>query len=550
MKIVSLVFCLSVITSLSFGQEVPVKSSVKSLGIFKNGVVVVQEEIQVPGSGRYLLEQTPVPIHGTFFIESDAVVETTVTRRNVTELFDREQTLDLQNDLAGQKVRFYFADKQGESVEGIVSARPEVDLTRTVGVSRSSAGDRHSYLRGDYSGRAGNVSAGFSLNSMIMLETENGNTFLTGDSIYRVDVDKKLEKIQRKRSVLLFHVKTEKPATIRLFYLTRGMAWAPSYRIAILDGKRLSIQQNAAIMNELRQLEDTEVSLISGFPKIEYQHVNALFSSSSSLDIFFRQLAQGSRSSGASVLTQQVAMNALPPDSYIGETEIVSGSEGPDVHFQKIGKRSLHFGDSLLITTGEASTDYERIVECTIPDSRDAWGRYQGQRNNEKQLESWDILRFRNPLSFPMTTAPATIIENGQFFGQNTSYWAAPGEKTSIPITKSMNVRVFASESQRNNNNTDGSSPVKYVTFQGYKYIKTIVDVELTVVNRRAEPIKMLLQRGFSGELEQPVPDATVKTLAEQLNSVNRKQEIQWEFTLSSGERKKITYSYVIWIRQ
>ncbi len=580
MRQIFTIFAILATATAAFAQETAVKSTVQSVGLFKNGVVVVQEEISVPGGGRYMLEQVPVPIHGTFFLESDAVVETTVTQRNITEPLDEGQVVDFQKDLAGRKVRVYLSGDKTEPVEGTVTAIPEADPNRMIGRSRAYSRSGYSEYA-DYAAMPSISHDAFrpviSSDRSLTLDTAAGQTFLTGEGIYRVDVEKKIETVQRKRNVMLFDVKAEKPAKIRLFYLTKGIAWAPSYRIDISDPKRLVVEQTAVVVNELRELKDTNVSLISGFPKIECENVDAPFSPSSSLSAFFQQLAARGRGSRNPVMTQQAIAYNSPTTfgSDDGSSAVTVSGEGPDIHFLPIGKRSMSIGDSLSLSTGKATAEYERIVEWTIPDRRDVWGRYSNRDENQQETDPWDMLRFRNPLKFPMTTAPATIIANNQFYGQNTSYWAGPGEMTKLPITKSMSVRVKAVEFERGGDqaqrvvvpafseaepmpvgNQANAAPTKskqaslsYVRRDGDTYREAIIDVELTIVNRRAEPVKMIVNRRFSGELENPIDGATVRLLNEDLRGVNRKHEAQWEFDLPSGQTKTLKYAYVVLIR-
>ena len=562
MKPITILAALLLTASLAVAQETPVASTVKSVGLFKNGVVVIQEEISVTGGGRFILTQVPSPIHGTFFLESDAIVETTVTQRNVAEPMDDEQIemLDLQKDFAGRQVRIHFTDTDMPSAEGVVAVIPEADPNRAISRSRN-------YARSDYSGGMGGgmgggafAGGGFStLRSVyirecdghpshnLVLDTPEGRTFLMNVGISRIDVTEKVEKVVRKHPVMIFDVKTEKPAKIRLFYLTKGISWAPSYRIDITDPKRLKIEQTAVIMNELRQLKKAEVSLISGFPKIECENVDAPFSPGSSMTEFFRQLANRTRDAGKSAATQQAVMfNAFRTHADDDDDDEASGlstaSEGPDIHLQKIGPRSMSVGDTLSLTTGRGEAEYERIVEWTIPDARDIWGQYV---DSKADSDPWDMIRFRNPLPFPMTTAPATIVSESAFFGQNTSFWANPNEMTKLPITKSMSVRAKSVEYERG----DELSEPREIKRDGHDYREATIDTELMVVNRRAEPVKMFVSRQFSGELEKSPAGTTVRALNEDLKSVNRKHELQWEFTLKPGETKKLKYAYVVLIR-
>ena len=65
------------------GKEQVAKSKIISAGLFKNGLAVIKREINLPGAGTYRLEDLPEPVHGTWWVESTGVVETTTKMREV-----------------------------------------------------------------------------------------------------------------------------------------------------------------------------------------------------------------------------------------------------------------------------------------------------------------------------------------------------------------------------------------------------------------------------------------------------------------------------------
>jgi hypothetical protein len=81
-------------------DETPVKSTVQSIGLFKNGFAVVRRTLTVPGAGTYRIDDVPTPVHGTFFIESPAMVTATVTMREFDVPADDVAGVNLQGDLA------------------------------------------------------------------------------------------------------------------------------------------------------------------------------------------------------------------------------------------------------------------------------------------------------------------------------------------------------------------------------------------------------------------------------------------------------------------
>src|SRR6185369_3185177 len=121
----------------------------------------------------------------------------------------------------------------------------------------------------DYWGNFGNAVAPPMANPSryLVLQTDAGRVFVDSGMIAYLKSDSKEEvAVKHKKPVLIFT--TDKAAAITVSYLTKGMAWAPSYRVDITDAKNLTIEQDATVKNELMDIESTELQLISGFPSV------------------------------------------------------------------------------------------------------------------------------------------------------------------------------------------------------------------------------------------------------------------------------------------
>jgi hypothetical protein len=225
----------------------------------------------------------------------------------------------------------------------------------------------------------------------------------------------------------------------------------------------------------------------------------------------------------------------------------VPTGEGVDVHYQKIGPRSLKEGESMSLSIATERAPYERVVEWVVPDTRNEHGRqieeYQRQQNPEKYDDAaWDALRFKNPFKFPMTTAPATVVCGDRFNGQRMSFWVNSGEDTCLQVTKALSVRTRSSEREE-----EGKRDEAVVA--GYTYRKCSVLGELVVNNHRNEQITVLIRRQFSGDLV-AADGAPKKTLREEgVYSVNQRYELSWTLTLKAGEEKILTYKYHVLVR-
>jgi len=534
-------FLMLATASAANAAETEVKSRVTSVGLFKNGLAVVNRTVSVPASGTYRIEDVPEPVHGTFWIESDAKVVTRLTRRLVEVPADKSVATDLQADLAGREVVVHFIDGRIPPAKGRVVA---------LAASKGEGSWNRNYQPGHY---AGNNPTLPQSKRFLVLESAQGRTFVDSGQIAYLNAQGAHGKIKRKKPVLLFQVSglKKKPATIQISYLAKGMAWAPSYRIDISKSKSLRLVQKAVIKNELETIENAEVNLISGFPSVEFAHVTSPMSLRNNWQSYFGQLNTPVRSPshaslGNMVTQQRVSFNRPTPNQGFDLSAIPTG-DGVDLHYQNIGRHSLDEGDSLVVETASAKAKYGRIVEWIVPDTRAANGQfiqeYQRNQSPDKYEDAaWDAIQFRNPLAFPMTTAPAMVVDGGRFNGQSMSYWVNRGEQTTLRITKALSIRTLHLQEEVKAKRKD-------VWLGGNRYYRPVVKGELRVNNHRKETVNLMIQRRFSGDLIQADRSPKCSLMEKGVYSVNKRNQCRWNLKLKPGQEIKLNYSYKVLVR-
>jgi hypothetical protein len=321
----------------SHGVE-PVDSRIESVGMFKNGLSLVRRSVQVPGAGVYQLSRLPEPVHGTWWVESDAEVHTRVTRAEVEVPLEKSGQIDFLRDLAGSEVTVFFADGSIPPATGRVVRSDESDAAEWDRQYETTARNPWSWS-GSRAGAGAPAELGF-----LVLQS------------------------------------------------TAGTSYIERSRIAYIQEK-------------------------------------------------------ASRTS----------------------------------------------------VTRKASAEYDRIVEWIIPDTRRPDGRpiEEHQRNDDPERyddSAWDVVRFRNPFDFPMTTGPAMVVDGDRFNGQRMSYWANPGEQTVLHITKSLSLRTRHVE-------VEEPGERETVDIGGRTFRRIRVKGEVVANNHRAEAIDLVVRRRFSGEL-------------------------------------------------
>lgn len=526
-------------------EEKPLTTMIASLGLFKNGLAIVERTAQVDAPGVYRVEDVPEPVHGTFWVESDANVSTRVTRRTVEVPLAEAASADFQEGLAGRDVVIHFSEPGLAPTEGTVLAIEPPHGSAAWNRRYEQPAGYYWYGAREYGHPTGATSTG----RYLLLRTKDGQSYIDYSKIAYLEAKGKSATVEQRKAVLLFTVgkMKQKNATLSISYLTKGMAWAPSYRVDISDPKTLTLQQSAALKNELEPFENAQVRLISGFPSVRFAHVTSPLSPNTAWAAFFQQLNQrfavGNAATSNVVSQQARAPGADDPFEGLNLAAMPTG-EGVDLHYQDVGPQTMEEGDSLAMETASGKAAYDRIVEWIVPDTRQANGRYveEYQRQNdpeEYQDAVWDAVRFRNPLDFPMTTAPAMIVADGKFNGQQMSYWVNPGEETTLHVTKSLSVRVRSVEQEVDNRRDE-------VWVGGHRHHKATLEGTLTANNHRNEPITLVIRRRFSGELISADKEPKASLLEEGAGYVNRRNELNWTLALKPGEEVKLTYRYTL----
>ncbi|HOO56440.1 MAG TPA: hypothetical protein PLN69_06435 [bacterium] len=542
-----LMLCSGLFTNSVFALETLVDAPVSKVSLFKNGVGMVTRTFEAgPEGGEYIVEDVPDPVHGTFWIQSASGAEARFVDRDVPCSPDALTRNELIHQLTGKEVDVFITD--GERLTGTLmsvydgsSRKYDTNYERSMAVS-SRYGYRYSDVRP-------NVESEF-----IVLDTDSGTEFIDHGTVRRIRLHGSAGEFKpmERRHVMLFTVEPAKGRQVVSFsYLTKGLSWAPSYRLDIA-GEIEMLSMKAVVKNELIDIDGAEFFLISGYPSIRFSHVKSPLSQSTDWNRFFSELAYDpqtrSRNNGAGVMTQAVMSNSVSSSSLETDPAVAMPdflTEGYDIHYLDAGRHSVARGESIAIQVAGVPVETERIVDWLIPDERDRYGRYysyyynQNNKEEETMDDVWDSVRFANPFDFPMTTAPLSIYRNGMFYGQTITYWAAPGQEIAAKVTKALNIRVLHSEQEID---IKRDAEKRY----GYTYQKGRVEGKVYVRNNRNESEHLIIRRRFSGNLisTQGEPEKTL--LPAGVWHLNQHSQLLWDIELKPGEEKTIVYEYEV----
>lgn len=545
----SLVTMLLASAMVSQAEDSVVQPKVESVGLFKNGLCVVKCSFAADHAGSFIWNDPPRAVHGTFFVESDAPVTVQSTTRKVNNA-DKAMlpTGILQTDLAGAEVKLLLTSENGApgtTVTGKIWSVPQPKPDAKVWNTQYSS-DPYGYSRMGYNQQNPAAPPTATTGNYLVLEGKDGTRQYIGlgriGQVEIVNPGPAREQLEDKH-VTVFTV--AKPGVVNVSYLTKGASWAPGYFVDLTDAKTLKLRQTAVVKNELMALKDVDLQLISGFPNVEFSHVDSPLWQGTTLAGFFQQVSQKPGAGGSGMITQNAMMYNSGRAESVPLPELKeAGATSQDLHFESLGRRSLEAGDALALDVASGETSYERVVEWTVVDKRDPWGRWLEQALNGKEgdgsSEAWDSVIFQNPLKFPMTTASATIREKGEFRGQSQSNWTNPGQRSCLHITKALSLQTYHSEIE------ESGKREQEIWVGGRRYYRATVKAEATMKNYRSTATTVLLRAQFSGDLIEADQKPADTLRREGVYSVNQRHELEWKLSLDPGAEKKLVYRYTV----
>ncbi|HET6205076.1 MAG TPA: hypothetical protein VFI25_19970 [Planctomycetota bacterium] len=522
------------------GKDAPeavVETRVRSVALFKNGLGFVRREGPLPGKpGPIRLERLPVPVHGTFWVAADparAALGPCLARRD--EIEERVPALNLEEILRanlGREVTLLLGDK--ESLRGKIAGVPEPPRPRP-----------------EDAARAGFLVPAPSAN-LLLLRTTSGTTAIPTSDVRRVTTDAGdfAREVVRKREAasLAFSVdpKGEGPSTLSLLYLVRGLTWVPSYAIDLSEKEKATLTAQAEVIDEAEDLEGATLQFVTGFPNLKFAHVVDPIAMQGDLNAFLAALGQPPDRSIALQAQQGVLSNV----AYRGEADAATfpvagvplqGESAEDLFLYEQKDVTLQRGERALYALFTVRVPYEHLYEWSIPDTIGE-NPYQPRPEAPREEEIWHSVRLTNDTGLPWTTAPAMTMKGGNLLGQDTLAYAAVAAKTTVRITRAVDVQGEQAE-------YEVARDRGAAHFYGSTYDRVTVKGEICATNHKREGVRLEITKQIQGEVTKNPNEAKVVQVAKGLRQVNPNARLTWTVPIDAGKRATIDYEYALYVR-
>ncbi len=563
---ISSVFFIRGAYGMAKAESARVDAKLKRVALFKNGLAFFVLEVPVPsGKDRFSIIPPGKACHGTFWVSHPSSMKLeAVTAKEIEsqEFVDAVTITDMLRANVGSSVRILCRGRE-KAVEGKITyvAREEKDIG-----SQAYAG-----AWGGYGGRSYMPSSVRS--GLMIVETDSGEVCIDPANVEKAEfVDGKAKKDVRSDSKSMqLEVKMGAAASgkkLTISYLAQGITWAPSYIVDIADGDKARISAKAVVINEVCDLDDMTIQLVTGVPHLRFADVVSPVARRQSLSLFLQSLAwvQSGRERMGGVMGQIVGgIGGYGGGGYGGggygggfiETEGApvmpeygvpkEGQAAEDLFLYPVKNVQLKKGEAGYYPLFTESVPFKHIYLWEIPDYVDEEERYYYYRRRrekrEREEDVWHCLRMENNTKVPWTTAPAETVKEGLILGQDTLKYTPQKSKTTLRITKAVSVKAEQTE-------LETARKREAERFYGDYFDLITVEGKLSVRNLQQKAITLEITKTLSGEVKASEPVAAIEKQARGLRRMNGIVNLAWTIELGPGERKYLSYKYEVYVRR
>lgn len=552
------IICVSLI-NLACAESVIKQPDIKvqQVALFKNGLGFFISQVTCPqDQSSFVITPEAVPSHGTFWIayppkvKLEHLVAKEVTTEKPKQAVSVEELLKAN---IGRQVWLTFDDKGESAVKGKISyfaedrQIPRPDPYAPGAIQNDNSRNVPSYERA----------------SLMMVLTDAGQTAINPHTVRMVkftDNNDTNKTFNSKCKSVQFEIKMDSPAAgenLTLGYLAKGITWAPSYMVDITGSDKAVISAKAVVINEICDLNNVTVQLVTGFPHLQFADIVSPLAMKENLAQFLESLTRGQSERGRAGVTSNVMMQRSESEEF-NEEYITALSSGPvyeaaragttaeDLFLYPLEKVSIAKGQVCYFPLFTESVPYKHIYQWKIPDYINEEGRYfnrQRRPENEPIEEVWHCLRMENITKVPWTTAPAEIIKDGFILGQDTLNYTPSQDKTTLKITQAVNVKAEQLELETERKRDAAQ-------FYGDHYDLITITGKLSVTNYQNKAITLEIEKILSGEVKSSEPQAKLESLARGISRVNAIKKLIWTIELAQGESRQINYVYEVYVRR
>ncbi len=559
MKKLLLITLLFVCFNHTFAQENNLFSpEIKRVAVFKNGYAFTYREAEtITNNGWAYTAKPPIGVLGTVWgysttpnvkvnqlLASEFTTATTERVNNITEFLIANEGARIRIEIASSeaKVKVY------EGVYEIISP------FRNFKSMPVNSGEQ-SYLTNELS---------------IAIKTETGVLVFTANRMESVEVigQPKWSKPKTEKEIRL-GIKTEGAANgqkvnLGIAALERGIRWIPAYRVEVKGDpiKEAKLELEANVINELADLNNSEINFVVGVPHFLFQDtasplsINTVFAGVSSNFGRDRRndYSNAMQSQVSNQSSNEITIDDPDPSPTSAEEEKTTSFSAEQLYLYQTNQLNLKKGERATMRLFSLTVPCSEVFEWTINDVKDAQTRYMNSNysSQNEQINSlqdlstkiWYALKLKNTTGMPWTTAPAISFREWKPLGQDMLKFTAIGGEEVLRVTPATEVIGTHKLEEK-------SRLSEKLRWNGSDYEFDLVTVEGTIKLRNVKktPIELVLTRNLIGEVESAGDNGKFTKEGLNLQSINSNSIVKWNISIPSGG-KEIKYTYKVYVRK
>ena len=498
-------------------EEATAQAQVRKMALFKNGCNWVEMSATLPDASRVRITGMPDALLGTVWWDAaSGVRQLEGSSAEVEESVGDYGYADLLMANVGKQVKIFL--KKDRRVEGqlLPQAKREV---------------KGSFLKSGESKDSG-------VPKIILVQTEDGVQSVAAEDVTGVDFEEMPQLPMRK---VMSHVVTAqlgKPnpgAELRFGYVSDSMSWLPEYSLELGEEGKAKLTCRANIINELADMKDVDLRLVSGFPALGEALIPSPLNRAMKLQDFLKRLGFLTEERNVSMRMMSSGM-AAPCVAESDESEDDEGEEGSkqveDLFFYTLPHFSCEQGKSILRELFSCELPYSHVYTCRVPNQ----SVLERLSRSGEVADVWHCIRLNNSSKQAWSTGIVTCTAEGQIAARSTLYFAAPGADTLLRLNKSMQATVQCSEEllKREERNVPGrrNDSVTVSTLMG----------TVTLKNSSERAMELRLVKEVNGLVTEAGKEGKVNVSPSY--SGNPRSVITWKLTVPPGDEVELTYTY------
>lgn len=373
-----------------------------------------------------------------------------------------------------------------------------------------------------------------------------------------------------KKRVLKITVQGSGPGRVYMSALEKGLSWSPAYNLDITDPANLKFTMKATLIDDLGPMQGIETRLVTGFPNLLYAGTEDPIFAQTSLDEYLASIgasdarrnamradlalangpmgqAAGRGGFGGGSFASANLLRDVSPTSPQSVSDNLGGLQAEDLYFYRLSDVQMDLGDRAYFVLATGQVPFKDIYTWEGRDpviNNISFGNNQNGQAPPPDAateEVWHALEFTNSLGLPLTTAPAITVQGGEILGQDLLKYTAQGAKTTVKITKALDVEADSYDEELSRQRD------ALKLYNGLQLDLVQLKTTMTVLNHKTKTVHLKITFPYTGEVTDNGGGEEVKS-RKSLHNVNPTGKLTWTKDLEPGATLTLSYKTKVYV--